>query len=93
MGYAETEAVEAGKKFTSPSGMAVETTGMTVLVDSHDMYVHEVEILEGVGEGNRFLAELGRGGRSSSRAATPLPHPRAGHSSAPRRRSLAPLRA
>ena len=38
--------------------MAVETTGTTVLVDSHDMYVHEVEILEGVGEGNRFLLNL-----------------------------------
>lgn len=58
MGYAETDTVEAGKKFTSPSGMAVETTGMTVLVDSHDIYVHEVEILEGVGQGNRFLLNL-----------------------------------
>lgn len=58
MAYAETDSVESGKKFTSPSGMAVETTGTTVLVDSHDMYVHEVEILEGVGEGNRFLLNL-----------------------------------
>ncbi len=58
MGYAETDSVEAGKKFTSPSGMAVETTGTTVHVDSHDLYVHEVEILEGVGEGNKFLLNL-----------------------------------
>ncbi len=58
MGYAETDSVEAGKKFTSPSGMSVETTGTTVHVDSHDLYVHEVEILEGVGEGNKFLLNL-----------------------------------
>lgn len=58
MGYAETDSVEAGMKFTSPSGMAVETTGTTVHVDSHDLYVHEVEILEGVGEGNKFLLNL-----------------------------------
>lgn len=58
MAYAETDAVEAGKKFTSPSGLSIETTGMTVLVESHDMYVHEVEILDGVGEGNRFLLNL-----------------------------------
>ena len=58
MSYAETETVEAGKKFTSPSGLSIETTGTTVLVESHDMYVHEVEILDGVGEGNKFLLNL-----------------------------------
>ena len=58
MVYAETETVEAGKKFTSPSGLSIETTGTTVLVESHDMYVHEVEILDGVGQGNRFLLNL-----------------------------------
>ena len=58
MVYAETETVEAGKKFTSPSGLSIETTGTTVLVESHDMYVHEVEILDGVGLGNRFLLNL-----------------------------------
>lgn len=58
MGYAETEDVDAGMKFTSPSGLQIETTGTTVYVESHDMYVHEVEILEGVGQGNRFLLNL-----------------------------------
>lgn len=58
MGYAETDAVESGKRFKSPSGLAIETTGTTVHVESHDMYVHEVEILEGVGQGNRFLLNL-----------------------------------
>ncbi len=58
MGYAESDSVEAGVKFTSPSGMNVETTGTTVHIDSHDLYVHEVEILDGVGEGNRFLLNL-----------------------------------
>lgn len=58
MGYAETEDVDAGMKFTSPSGLSIETTGTTVYVESHDMYVHEVEILDGVGQGNRFLLNL-----------------------------------
>ncbi len=58
MGYAETEEVDAGTKFTSPSGLSIETTGTTVYVESHDMYVHEVEILDGVGQGNRFLLNL-----------------------------------
>ncbi len=58
MGFAETDSVEAGQKFKSPSGLSIETTGTTVHVESHDMYVHEVEILDGVGEGNRFLLNL-----------------------------------
>ena len=41
--------VEEGKKFKSPSGLMVETTGVTLHVDSHGMFVHEVEILDGVG--------------------------------------------
>ena len=58
MAYTETDAVEAGMKLTSPGGLSIETTGTTVHVESHDMYVHEVEILDGVGEGNRYLLNL-----------------------------------
>ena len=56
--YAETESVEAGMKFKTPGGLMVETTGVTVLVESHDMHVHEVVITEGVGEGNKYLHNL-----------------------------------
>ena len=56
--YSETEAVDAGKKFTSPSGLMVETTGKSLLVDSHNLYVHEVQIVEGTGQGSRYLLNL-----------------------------------
>jgi hypothetical protein len=39
----------------------VETTGSTTLVDSHDVYVHEVVITEGVGEGETYLYNLDAG--------------------------------
>ncbi len=61
MSYAESESVEAGLKFKTVSGLMVETTGTTVLVDSHDVYVHEVEILEGAGQGNKYLYNLDSG--------------------------------
>lgn len=58
MSYAEMEEVEAGLKFRSTSGLIVETTGVSLNVDSHDINVHEVVILEGVGEGNTYLYNL-----------------------------------
>ncbi len=58
MGYAEMEEVEAGLKFRSTSGLLVETTGVSLNVDSHDINVHEVVILEGVGEGNTYFYNL-----------------------------------
>ncbi len=58
MSYAQTESVEAGKKFKSPSGLPIETTGTTQLVESHDVFVHEVVIVEGVGKGHKFLLNL-----------------------------------
>ena len=58
MGYAEMEDVEAGLKFRSTSGLLVETTGVSLNVDSHDINVHEVVILEGVGEGNTYFYNL-----------------------------------
>ena len=45
-------------KFESPSGMSVETTGNTLHIPAHDMYVHEVVILEGVGQGSKFYLNL-----------------------------------
>ena len=61
MKYAEMESVEAGIKFKTVSGIMVETTGSTTLVDSHDVYVHEVVITEGVGEGETYLYNLDAG--------------------------------
>ena len=58
MSYAEMEEVEAGLKFRSASGLLVETTGNSENIDSHDINVHEVVILEGVGEGNTYLYNL-----------------------------------
>ena len=58
MKYSEQEDVEAGLKFKTLSGIVVETTGTTVFVESTDVFVHEVEILEGVGQGNRYLHNL-----------------------------------
>ena len=58
MGYSAMDSVDEGKDFVSPAGLSIRTTGTTVLVDSHDMYVHEVEITDGVGEGNRYLLNL-----------------------------------
>ena len=61
MKYAEMDSVEAGIKFKTVSGIMVETTGSTTLVDSHDVYVHEVVITEGVGEGETYLYNLDAG--------------------------------
>ena len=61
MKYAEMDSVEAGLKFKTISGIMVETTGSTTLVDSHDVYVHEVVITEGVGEGETYLYNLDAG--------------------------------
>ena len=55
------DSVEAGLKFKTISGIMVETTGSTTLVDSHDVYVHEVVITEGVGEGEMYLYNLDSG--------------------------------
>ena len=45
-------------QFETKSGLKVETTGVTVEVESHDMFVHEVVILDGVGKGNKYLHNL-----------------------------------
>lgn len=58
MKYAENETVEAGIRFKTKGGLVVETTGLTMHVESTDVFVHEVEIVEGVGEGNRYYHNL-----------------------------------
>ena len=56
--YSEMDSVEAGLKFKPISGIMVETTGVTVHVESEDVQCHEVVITEGVGEGNKYLHNL-----------------------------------
>ncbi len=58
MSYVESDSVEAGLKFKSPSGLIVETTGSTSNVEAHNIYVHEVKILEGDYSGETFLLNL-----------------------------------
>ncbi len=58
MAYAQMESIEPGKRFRSHSGLLVETTGNTEYIETVGIYVHEVRIVEGVGEGNTFLHNL-----------------------------------
>ena len=50
--------IEAGLKFKTSSGLMVETTGVTLHIESVDEHVHEVVITEGTGEGNKYLINL-----------------------------------
>ena len=52
------ESIEACLKFKTISGIMVETTGTTTHVESTEVYVHEVVIMEGVGQGNKYLHNL-----------------------------------
>ena len=55
----EMETIEPGLRFNTVGGLVVETTGQTTLVETEQpVYVHEVVIVEGVGEGNKYLHNL-----------------------------------
>ena len=58
MKYSEMESLEPGLKFKTRSGIMVETTGVTVHVESTSVYAHEVVITEGLGQGNKYLHNL-----------------------------------
>ena len=58
MEYSKAETIEAGIRFKTKSGIIVETTGITMIVESTDVFVHEVEIVEGIGQGNRYYNNL-----------------------------------
>ena len=58
MKYAEMASVEAGLRFKTQGGLMVETTGVTQHIESHKLYVHEVAILEGTGQGTKYLHNL-----------------------------------
>lgn len=58
MSYSETTSVDAGLRFKSPSGSVVETTGTSLHIAAHNLYVHEVVIAEGTGSGYKYLMNL-----------------------------------
>jgi hypothetical protein len=58
MGYADQRSIEKGLRFRTRSGLVVQTTGSTTHVESTNVYVHEVEIVEDPSQGNKFLHNL-----------------------------------
>ena len=58
MKYSEMNAIEAGIKFSTTSGLIVETTGSSLEIETNGIFVHEVKIIEGDNTGNTFLHNL-----------------------------------
>lgn len=59
MSYAEMSSVEAGLRFKTRAGLIVETTGVNSQhIESTEVHVHEVVIVEGEGQGNKYLHNL-----------------------------------
>ena len=52
------DSIEAGLRFKTRAGLTVETTGVTQEVESTDVHVHEVVIVDGAGEGSKYLHNL-----------------------------------
>ncbi len=58
MKYADMKSIKMGMIFKSAGGLTVMTSGTTRFIPSRNVYVHEVEIIEGEGKGNRYLHNL-----------------------------------
>ena len=58
MVYAEQNSIEQGLRFKTKGGLLVETTGSTTHIASTNVYVHEVEVIEGPGQGSKYLHNL-----------------------------------
>lgn len=58
MAYAEMTSIEAGLRFKTRSGIVVETTGVTQHIESTEVNVHEVVIVEGDAHGSKYLHNL-----------------------------------
>ena len=58
MVYAEQNSVEKGLRFKTKGGLLVETTGSTTHIASTNVYVHEVEVVEGPSQGSKYLHNL-----------------------------------
>ena len=58
MSYAEMSSIDAGLRFKTRAGLIVETTGVSQHIESKEVHVHEVVIVEGEGQGNKYLHNL-----------------------------------
>ena len=58
MGYADQRSIEKGLRFKTRSGLVVQTTGNTTHIESTNVYVHEVAVIEGPDVGSKFLHNL-----------------------------------
>ena len=58
MNYSEITNIETGLRFKTVGGAVVETTGQSVYIESVNVHVHDVVIVEGVGQGNHYLHNL-----------------------------------
>ena len=58
MKYSEIASIEAGLRFKTIGGLIVETTGQSQYIEPSNVHVHDVVIVEGVGEGNHYLHNL-----------------------------------
>lgn len=58
MAYAEQSSVEKGLRFKTRGGLLVQTTGSTTHIASTNVYVHEVEVVEGPSQGSKYLHNL-----------------------------------
>ena len=58
MSYAEQSSVEKGLRFKTLAGLVVQTTGSTTHIESVNVHVHEVEIVEGPSQGRKYLHNL-----------------------------------
>ena len=56
--YAEMNSIEAGLKFKTRGGLIVETTGVSQQLENHELHVHEVVIVEGDGQGEKYMHNL-----------------------------------
>ena len=56
--YAEMDSIEAGLKFKTRAGLIVETTGVSQQLENHELHVHEVVIVEGDGQGEKYMHNL-----------------------------------
>ncbi len=58
LAYVDMNSVESGLRFKTRSGLIVETTGVSLHIDTTQVNVHEVVIVEGEGEGEKYLHNL-----------------------------------
>ena len=52
------DSIEPGVRFKTRAGLIVETTGTTQQLETNNLQVHEVVIVEGAGEGSKYLHNL-----------------------------------